>query len=320
MKKGFIVLYAILILVVFMQAQVDATAQGDSEFETKDFLLDDGTLTYRGWMQTEQPSSSNPYGVEGLLNVSITAYASVRSLSDEIVRFEVSMYFNAQECYQKRQGTEYTPDSDGIRYYDSELDFIGTDDMQYEYEGNVNKKDGRYSLFHAPQGASYYSVAAYFDSVFVYEWIATLPVPFPEAGEQNGFFVHNISEWSIGTDYHKDYTVSGESTYGSYETWVLEPKSNLAGMDVFEDRIEWEKTSGLFLQQDSRFVETNEFDFEYHLRATEYEDMILIPAPAVVDPLMTGIGGFAVVGIIAIVILYKRQKDSHSQVVLPPGF
>lgn len=304
-------LFCFVFILALFSFETDAIIVGSNEFQSSDFLIDDGTLKYRGWIFEEFPASSNPYGIEIRLNATINEEVEVTSLSDTVVKFEASVSLNAENCYQKRDGVSYSPISYGIRYYNGDYEFIGTDDNQYEFDGNVNIETGTYSLFHAPQGASYFAFTAYFDSVYVYEWVSTLPIPFAEVGEYNGFFIHNISEWSIGSNFRENYTVSGESTYEDYETWVLEPVRNFAGLDVFEDRMEWEKTSGLFLQQDSRFAETNAFEFEHHLKAIQYEDLILAPSFALgMETMILVIGGISAAAIVVAYVIFRRKGQS----------
>ena len=301
----------LLVLSILVTAG-ECAVMNEGGYNPADYLLANGTVEYDGSLCWQIPAAANQYGIEVFMNVTLAASNEVTSLSSSTVEFVSTRYYSAQNVYQRRDSVIYHPTSYGIRYYDSGLNLIGTDDTTYTITCQVNKETGVYTLYQAPQGAAAASFTAYYSSTYVYEYTAAFPIPFDKVGELNGYFLPNASDFTIGTAVRTYYTVSGESEYMGYDTWVVEPSSNPEGYDVFDDHIEFEKTSGLFVGQDSEFGETNLFDFEYHLWATDFADVIVRPwggLPA--DTLIIGVGVVGVIAVVSIaVVLFRRRAPS----------
>ena len=305
MRRQYILIVIIGVLLVPIGARGRVMS---SEFSSSAFLLDDGTLTYTGWTYYHTPAVVDPYDIEISTNISRTQTTEITSLSDTVVQFEATIHMSAESIYQKRLGIYYYPESYGIRFFDEEFNLLGSDDTSFDVVSQVNKETGIRTLLQVPYGASWFVFTSFFDDPLAYEWVGSFPMPFGEVGKESGLFMHNASEWEIGTIVRENTTVTGESTYDGFETWIVQPRENLEGYDTFSVQMEFEKNSGLFLREDWDIGNTNSFTMKFHMRATDFADVIIIPvSPLVPIVMVVGAGGVIAIVVIAAVVFMKRR-------------
>ncbi|MFX1603935.1 MAG: hypothetical protein ACFFCK_10660 [Promethearchaeota archaeon] len=269
------------------------------------FPIDEGVMISEGWHYSHFEVCTI-----FALNVSIEETIAVTSISDTIVQFDYDLEYAVEEAYQIVSGSKYNATSYGLRFYDDEMQLVGTGESSFEMLRQVRKGTGERILSQVPYGASFVEMAAYFDEPTCFEYTAISPAWQLEAvGSVTTVYLANSSTAGIGVSAHPEFNISGDGEYQGYETWVAQANETPPAVSAFSHQIQFEKNSGLRLKEDMFVSVTGEFSVEYHMRATQFADLISSsPTDSDGFALIIMAAGSAVgIGIIAVAVILKRS-------------
>jgi hypothetical protein len=271
------------------------------------FPIDDGVMISEGWHYSHFEVCTI-----FAINVSIKETITIRSISDTIVQFDYQLEYVVEEAFQIVSGSKYNATSFGLRFYDEEMELLGTGESSFEMIRQVKKSTGERTMSQVPYGASFVTMAAYFNQPTCFEWTAVSPDwQLEGAGTATNVFLANSSTAGIGVSAYSDFTISSDGEYQGYETWIAQANETPPALSAFSHQIQFEKNSGLRLKEDMFTSVTGEFAVEYHLRATQFADVIT-NLPTDTDEygliiLAAGtVVGVAVIAIVGVVALKRR--------------
>jgi hypothetical protein len=312
LKKTNAILWLLMTFSVFTIASIAFDSPSHSSAQTTRTILGNGTVEYEGTHYIFTPSTSNPYGIETEVNMTISEETQITWLSDTIVSLQIEMDYSMISTYQELEGTRYYPESYGLRFYGEEDDLLGTGNPPYTLTRQVNSLTGKYTLAQNPYGASYFVYAAYFDEAFLYEWVSSFPTPFTGVGDQSGVFLANATTLEVGDEPVDNYTISGYGEYMGYETLILQPSESAEGFTVHSDINHFERETGLFLTQTTH-IETEDFAFKYRLSTTDFNHMIvtitdLPDASPALDPILILVGGGGAIAVVILLVILRQKR------------
>ncbi len=234
------------------------------------FHINDGVMISEGWHYSHFEVCTI-----FAMNVSIKETIAVKSISDTIVQFDYNLEYAVKEAYQITTGNRYNATSYGLRFYDDEMQLVGIGESSFEMLRQVRKGTGEVTLSQVPYEASFAAMAAYFDEPTCFEWTAIYPAwQLEGVGTVTTVYLANSSIASIGVSAHPEFTISGDGEYQGYDTWITQANEIPLAVSDFSHQIQFEKNSGLRLKEDMSASVTGEFTVEYHLRTTQFADVI----------------------------------------------
>jgi hypothetical protein len=120
----------------------------------------------------------------------------------------------------------------------------------------------------------------------------------------------NSSAGGIGASTLPEFNISGDGEHQGYETWIAQANATPPALSAYTHQIQFEKNSGLRLKEDMLQSVTGEFSVEYHLRATQFEDVIT-GSPTDTDrygSIMLAAGSIVCVAVAGVVVVVARKR------------
>ncbi|MFX0013711.1 MAG: hypothetical protein ACFFB2_11260 [Promethearchaeota archaeon] len=251
------------------------------------FLIPDGTIVLEENTFFLNEAVSDPFGIEWVIDYSITEEVLVTSLSSSIVKFEKDYTLSINDAYQKRASVTYFPTHYGVKFLDDDFYELADENastFSFRLTRNVNKYTGERVLAQNPYGATHVILLAFYDSSEVYSYTWDFASSFGAVGSLTNVFDVNVTDWEIGQIVDENFTVSGENVLQGYETWVLERNTIPEGYTEFTSRFEYEKTSGLYVKGNIQYSIEDNLYYDYSRRITNLAGLIDDGYPTVSAP------------------------------------
>ncbi|MHA2066399.1 MAG: hypothetical protein ACXABY_18665 [Candidatus Thorarchaeota archaeon] len=98
--------------------------------------------------------------------------------------------------------------------------------------------------------------------------------------------------------------MTGSDFYNGRDALVLDIAYDDPRFTVFDDRMLWDKETGLLLTQDTTIIREDNFYLEYHLASVSIDEIITPLGQELV--LITGVGGISIIVLAAGLVIRRR--------------